>query len=61
MTYSDDLTVLMTADNAPVPNVTSASSVESTWDAFKAFDHNETADNKWLANAATGWIKFDFG
>ena len=59
---SDDLTPLMTAPNAPSPNVANASE-EDTPDslAFKAFDHVATG-YCWQTNVAvTGWIKFDFG
>jgi len=63
-TYShdtDDLTVAMTADNAPSPNVTSASSkLGAAYAAWKAFIHDITSE--WIANGSpTGWLKFDFG
>ena len=64
ITYSADLTIAMTANNLPSPNITSASAENGAgWEAFRAFDHNETGNNKWLTPAATptGWIKFDFG
>ena len=60
---SDDLTVLMTANNEPAPNVVSASS--EYWPAFGAFAHTVVSGDGqvWVtaANQTTGWLKFDFG
>ena len=63
-TFSDDVTKAMTANNLPSPNVVSASAeFGAGYEAFKAFDHVITGNNKWLTPAVnpTGWIKFDFG
>lgn len=59
---SDDLTPLMTANDAPSPNVASANSEYQA--AYYAFDHavSPTNTKSWIANGEkTGWLKFDFG
>ncbi len=61
LSSSNDLTAAMTANSAPSPNVVSASAEAGGTYAYMAFDHNEAGDNKWLANATSGWLKFDYG
>ena len=57
----NDITPVMTANNAPSPYVASASSeYNSSYAAWKAFDHS--VSTLWDAglNVTTGWLKFDF-
>lgn len=61
---TSDLTPEMTSNTAPSPNVASAISERSGYDAYKAFTHAcaLNSDN-WTAlqTQVTGWLKFDFG
>lgn len=68
MAYShnaNDITPQMTANNAPSPYVASASSVYSNlmYDIWKAFNHDGSDGNQWIAaqGSTTGWLKFYFG
>lgn len=59
----NDITPVMTANNAPSPYVASASSeYNATYAAWKAFDHSVGNISLWDAgfNVTTGWLKFDF-
>ena len=60
---SDDLTPLMTTNDAPSPNVVSASS--ALWPVYGAFAHSVVwgVGGVWLSSngQTTGWLKFDFG
>ena len=60
---SNDLTTLMTANDAPSPNVASASS--AYWPAYGAFAHavDDSDGKSWVSASGqtTGWLKFDFG
>lgn len=61
--YSDE-TVAMTANDAPSPNVVTASTeFSSDYFGWKTFDHVVIGANKWITTEGnpTGWIKFDFG
>ena len=59
----NDITPEMTADDAPSPNVVSASTSDATLRAWKAFSHVvEPYTNGWATTgASTGWLKFDLG
>ena len=49
---------LMTASNAPAGYIASASSVYSSYPAWKAFDGD--GSTRWEANASTGWLQIEF-
>jgi len=55
-----DSTPTMTSNSAPSPNVASASTTNSVYYPYKAFD-NSAATYGWIATTNTGWLKFDFG
>ena len=55
------LTPVMTADDAPTPNVVSASGNHYLYPAYYAFTQVVTGSDCWLVQTATGWLKFDFG
>lgn len=68
MDYShdpNDLTVEMTSNTKPSPNVTSASSIFDTSNpAWHAFDHSSYYTNQWVSiynPSMPQWLKFDFG
>lgn len=51
----------MTSNTAP-SGTASASTVNSTNAAWQAFDRDSISSNtRWLANATTGWVRYDFG
>ncbi|QSF43563.1 discoidin domain-containing protein [Paenibacillus tianjinensis] len=49
----------MTSSNTPAPFVASASSYNTVYEPWKAFD--KTTSTMWYVNATSGWIKLDFG
>ena len=51
-----DRTAIMISNNSPVPNVTSASTGNTT--AWNAFDK---ADSQWVGTGTSGTLKYDFG
>jgi len=61
---TDDITALMTAADAPSPNVVSDSSHYSeTYPGWHAFDH-AAVQNAWVGGNGIDppiWVKFDFG
>ena len=62
-----DITPTMTANNAPSPNVASASSEHSSpyspWYAFDDYQPSGSPSDCWSTAylTTTGWLKFDFG
>ena len=56
----DDATPIMTSDVLPAPNVTTASTVEAGYEAYKAFDRT-TAYWRTSTGNVTGWLKIDLG
>lgn len=62
-----DITVQMTSDAAPPPNVTSASSYTTVYGAWRAFDHIQGVNpSNWCTFSlptpqAPQWLQFDFG
>ena len=56
-----DRTATMTANNAPSPNVASASSEAVGTDAYKAFDKDLVSGTWQVTSGTTGFLKFDFG
>lgn len=63
--YSGNLIPVMTADNAPSPFITSASSVyDSNYPAWKAFNRVISGNyQSWVSarGVTTGWLKVDLG
>lgn len=55
---------VMTSNSAPSGVAAASTEVNASNQAFGAFDriYNSPADNtRWIANATTGWLRYDFG
>lgn len=56
--YSDNVIPVMTSDTAPSGKA-NASSVNSSFSAFYAFNHQSGTD-AWVANSTSAWLEYDF-
>lgn len=57
--YTDNVIPAMTSDTSP-SGTASASSVYSSFQAWKAFDKNYSGINGWVSTTSNGWLEYDF-
>jgi hypothetical protein len=59
--YGSKINTNMTSNVLPSPQVASASTTTSGYDAFRAFNGVKTVENPWASTTLPAWLKLDMG